>query len=452
MSDTQAQKPSGGVRIELWVIAALVAIVLGAALYLSGQRQPALRASATGFDGLHTWLGANGLPVQNFFGGWQIDQDQVDLLIVPLFDTDLVNRRDPPQNAEEFLLQQDEYDGSLAALQQRIERVPTLIILPKWRSGLRLTGLGHPMLLSDSDRIEMLFRSITGHENAQLRRSERAFSDLRYDGDDVRNVQVSLYAAQSVANSECRPLIGDPRNMVLGDCPVGESKTRALILVDPDLLNNHGLRLGDNANVAADLIAAWVGNAAERSGRDADAEAVGEGQILIDYARSNWVFESRQSVARERSWSDLGRFFGPPFTALWIGAAACLALFMWRGGLRDRPVRGVNRRSGASKTVAIGARARLMRLSDQDGQLVGAYASARIATAAATLLGPANAPAYSSDEAFQRYVARRHPTYAERLSATLTRLRALPARITAQDAARHVQDFEAVLEDILHDT
>lgn len=442
MSETSS--PGGRSRVDLFFIGGLIVFVLLGVLFLSSNRQQELRTSPTGFDGLQVWLSSSGMTAQNFLGGWRVDQEQVDLLILPLFDSDLGAAREIPRTQEDFLQQQDETDASLAAITERAERVQTLIILPKWRSGMRLTGLAHPDLLIERDRLDLLFRFLTSQDDARLTRSRQAFTSFRIELDDGTRSEAELYAAQTVSSTECTPILGTRDAMVVGDCPIGRDKTRAIVVVDPDLLNNHGLALGENAAIALDLVARLV---AERR-----ADTANEGLVLIDYARRNWLFEARSGPVRERSWEDLLRFFDPPFTLLWMGAGICLLIALWRGGMRDGPVRGLTRRSGVSKTLAISARARLMRLTGQDGRLVSAYATARIAATATALLGPANGPAYSSDAAFQKYVARRHPRLAAPLADILDRVRRVPDKIAASEAAHLVADLEAILEDIAHDT
>ncbi|MEL6953567.1 MAG: hypothetical protein AAFN09_07265 [Pseudomonadota bacterium] len=442
MTDTQA--PSGRSRVDLIFFGGvLLIVILGIAMF-SASRQQDLRASPTGFDGLQSWLGGNGLTTQNFLGGWRVDQEQVDLLILPLFDSDLGAAREIPRTEEEFLQQQDENDAILTQIIQRAERAQTLVILPKWRSGMRLTGLAHPELLIEQARLNRLFQTLTGQSDARVTRNRNAFTTFSYELEDGIRARAELYAAQTVSSTECRPILGTRAAMVVGECPLGDDKTRAIVVVDPDLLNNHGLVLGENAVIGADLITQLV---AERR-----AETDDEGLILIDYARRNWLYEARSAPVRERSWSDLLRFFEPPFTLLWLGAGICLLIALWRGGLRDGPVRALSRRAGISKTLAISARARLMRLTGQDGRLVNAYATARVAATANALLGPAHGPAYSSDAAFQKYVARRHPRLSPRLSEILDRVRTLPDKIAASEAAHLVEDLETILEDIAHDT
>ncbi|MEL7525674.1 MAG: hypothetical protein AAFN16_07895 [Pseudomonadota bacterium] len=153
MSDTATTPRSGGPRIEFLMIAAVCVVALLAIWYVMSQRQQTLRSSPSGLDGLQVWLTANDITSYNFAGGWPIDQTTVDLLILPVYDTALDEARTPPASKEEYLLQTDEYDFATDAILTKARTVPTLIVLPKWRSGMRLTGIAHPVLLIEPGKI-----------------------------------------------------------------------------------------------------------------------------------------------------------------------------------------------------------------------------------------------------------------------------------------------------------
>ena len=417
------------------LLAALIigAVALGIFFMFSVGRQQALNNSPAGFAGLRTWLVANDLPAQNFNGGWPIDPEQVDLAIVPLFDTDLRQNRQLPTDETGLLMQQDENDLARAQVFLKMEAVRTLLILPKWRTGMRLTGLAHPVLLSDD--IERTLQQILGNQ-AELQVSTDAFSQFEYRSAEGDRLSAEIYAAQSFTAENCQPIIGTVDAMILAECSLGRNKP-VLILSDPDLLSNHGLRLGDNARIATDLV----------------AEHHAEGLILIDYSVLSWYqVATGGGIARDREWSDLARFFGAPFMLLWVGAGLLLALALWRGGIRNGPALRLSKAHGASKTLAIAARARLMRRTDQDGALVGAYANARIAATAAAKLGPEHGASLATDLEFQSYLNRRHPDQAARFASVLGALRALPPRSSAAEAAPHIENLEAVLEEIKNDT
>ncbi|MCX2725046.1 hypothetical protein [Roseibium salinum] len=439
MSETAATSAPRPLRPETVVIALVCAIVLAAGWYVMSQRQQALRSSPAGLDGLQVWLTSKGVSAQNFAGGWLMDQTSIGLLVLPVYDTALDEERERPTTKEELLLQQDEYDLNFPTVADKALRVPTLVVLPKWRSGMRLTGLAHPILNVEQERLQATLRKVTGDRTAAPVLAETAFTDLSYRSSDGQDLRATIYAAQMFASDACTPIIGREDAMLLADCSLGVSDKgsggRVLVLSDPDLLNNHGLRLGDNATIALDFIRS---RAEDRN-------------VVIDYSRSTWLRNPETDPVRERTWADLARFFGPPFLTLWLGAALTLALFLWRAALRYGPALPDLAAPGASKLLAVRARARLMRLSGQDGALVHDYAAARIAATAAALFGPAHARHYAGEGAFLNYTERRHPAEAPRLRGVLGRIRQLPARLPAAAAIQLIDELEQVLENIIND-
>lgn len=442
MSQTDTSPRAGGPRLEVVAIAAICVIALLGLWYVLSQRQQSLRSSAAGLDGLQVWLTANGVNSYNFAGGWPIDETSVDLLILPIYDTALGIARERPTTKEALLEQQDEYDLDPVQIRLKAHKVPTLLVLPKWRSGMRLTGRAHPVLLLEAKRVEQTLAALT-RGTPELTQSASPFTPFRFKDPQGRNLTAEIYSPQTFKNADCTPLIGSPSAMILADCPLKIGKdeqedggrNRVLILSDPDLINNHGLRLGDNARIALGFL----------------SERKDEGNIVIDYSRSSWLRDPRSEPERERTWSDLARFFAPPFLILWLGAGLLLILFMWRAALRYGPVLRERTGQGASKALAVAARARLMRLTGQDGALVRDYVAARIAAAAAAHFGPAHARHYSRQDTFLGYAERQYPAEAPRLRAVLDQVRDLPARISPADAIHLIDEFEQVLEQITHD-
>ncbi|WP_417677497.1 hypothetical protein [Roseibium sp.] len=444
MSDTRAtSSPSGpafqGLRLETIVIAAVCVIVLAAGWYLLAQRQQTLRRSPSGLDGLQIWLASNGVGAQNFSGGWLMDQTSVGLLIVPVYDTALNEDRKAPTTKEELLAQQDEYDLTTSVISIKAKKVPTLLVLPKWRTGMRLTGLAHPILNVETKRLKATVQKLTGDGSFTPVFARTPFTRFPYRSDDDKNLSAEIYAAQMFRSKLCAPLLGTKDAMILAECPLdggADPKARTvLVLSDPDLVNNHGLRLGDNATIALDFL----------------RSKAGKKNIVIDYSQSDWLRDPSAEPKRERSWDDLRRFFGPPFLTLWIGAALVLGLFLWRSALRYGPIRSDAAAPGASKNLAVRARARLMRMSGQDGALVGDYAAARLSATADALFGRVNAHDYASEDGFLKFADRRHPEQAVRLRAVLSRIRQFPARLPASEAIQLIDELEQVLEQITND-
>ena len=439
MSDA-ASPVRPGIRPEAIILGVVAVVLVAIFWYVSSERQVQLRRSPSGFDGLHTWFAAQDIESRTFTGGWSLDADEIGLRILPLYDTDPNTDREPPRTKEELLFQIDENDIFPWVVERKPEIVPTLVVLPKWRSGMRLAGVGHPALRIPPENVETALGSVIGERRSAISYAPRPFTDFAYDGPDGP-LTGRLYAAQYIEGRFCEPIIGEPGQMILADCrlPVSDRQNRAqnrvFILSDPDLLNNHGLRLGDNAAIAADLLPTL--------GR--------EGSILIDYSDGVWLFSGTGFAdTGERTWDDLWQFFAYPFSVLWASAGFLMILALWRASLRNGPILGEASSSSAQKSVAIRARARLMRLAGQDGALVSDYAQTRIAAVAAHAYGPSAAQA--NPEAVVLRLARASGQGREAtLKATLARIRALTSHATAGDAIAEVDALEHLLSEISHE-
>lgn len=420
-----ADRTTGGMRGDLALLGLAVIAGLALLLYFASQKQQALRASPVGFDGLQVWLNAEGVSTRSFTGGWTLDPGEIGLVVQPLYDTRLDETRAVPRSEEELLLQADEYDLTAEVISAKAYDVWSLVVLPKWRSGMRLTGIAHPVLLDDATALSGIVRRLTGDEAAEVAHVPEPFVDFDYD-DEETGLTARLYVPQVFSSAACEPVIGTAAAMVLGFCE--EPTTEGFYLLsDPDLINNHGLRLADNAAIAVDVF---------------DRLAAGD-TVLIDYSARNWFATDAEPDSYDRSWADFKRFFAYPFLTLWLAAGAMLALLLWRAGRRYGPLLAGAEGPGSAKALAIRARARLMRLTDQDGALVGDYARARVAALGARLFGPAHG---MDARALDRSLARAFPEPHAELASALAAIGALPAKTAASDAIAYVTTLEKILE------
>lgn len=431
MSSSDSAPRGEGLRTEVMLIGAVVIAGLALLLYLSAQRQTVLRKSAVGFDGLQIWLTAEAQSARSFTGGWTIDPGTVGLLVQPIYDARHTSRREPPRTKEELLMQEEEFDQRVATVLEKSRKATSLVILPKWRSGMRLTGLAHPVLLNREGGPRYVLSHLLNENGVELTRIAEPFVDFDYDHAGIdETLTARLYVPQVFRSDKCSPIVGTREAMVLGWCD--GHRSGFYLLSDPDLFNNHGLRLADNARVASAFIA-----------------AVSEGQdVVIDYSASDWFVEAGRRETYDRTWDDFKRFFGPPFLMLWLAVAAVLALVLWRAGRRDRPLKAGPGGPGSAKALAIRARARLMRLTDHDGALVGDYARARLAALGAELFGPAHG---LDDTALQRQIGTAFPAERGALEQALADIRALPAKTRAAEAIAQVNTLETTLEKLTHE-
>ncbi len=438
MNNTGQNQPKAGLEMDAILFGGAILLALVAFLYLSTQRQQQLRLSPTGFDGLVMWLKSEGRDAQSFTGGWTIDATSIGLNVLPVFDGKLDEARRLPENEEELLFQRDEVDLEVRVLRAKARMAPSLVVLPKWRSGVRLTGLAHPVLLIDADATTSVLHAIVGSKAGRIRHIPQPFSSFEYRPLEGAPLSAELYVAQVFDGNQCTPIIGRPRAMVLAECRLikGTGSETVFVLSDPDLLNNHGMRLGDNARISADFFEVFSR----------------EGRVLVDYSRTNWLTEETVAVSRDRTWSDLRRFFGYPFSILWASAAVAMALLIWRAGLRFGPIPEADIAPSASKEAMNAARARLLRLTHEDGALLSEYVTARLSATATKLFGPAYLRHTPDETTLVRHAERVDPHLATDLESTLGRIKSAPSDLAAHDAIHFLDDLERILEQLTHDT
>lgn len=436
MSETSTPQTATKQRPELVMIALFVAIGVAVLLYFSSQQQQQLRSSATGMDGLEIWLSSQDQDAQSFAGGWTINADTLGLLITPLYDSDLDADRTAPTTKEELLLQQDEFDLRAWHIRERASLVQTMVVLPKWRSGVRLTGLSHPSFLVERQRTQATLQQLVGADVGALGYPPRPFSEFSYQSSEGANLTARLYVAQVFEGKGCDPIIGERGEMVLAFCPVDGTDDDILVLSDPDLFNNHGLRLGDNALIANDILPQLSENR----------------RILIDYSRDVWITQQEDVIVHERTWSDFLRYFEYPFSVLWGGGAILMLITLWRAGLRYGPIIDAATKLSARKGQAISARAKLMRMTGQDGALLDDYVTARISAVSSAVFGPTVSGTQAKEKAYLKHMSRLKPDLTTKLNALLVEMRALPAHLPASAAITYVEAFELTLEQLAHDT
>lgn len=356
---------------------AIVAIILG--FFFLNRSDPPLERQATGIAALPAWLRENGVHATLFKGGHQIPRRKVSLRILPIYDTDLLRRRHLPETREEVIEQTSEYDLSRFVVAAKLAKVSTLVVLPKWRSGVRALGIAHRDLLIPAAEIERLLGQI-GLETARVRTAPDGLETTRarIGGEEF---DLRLMHAQTItAGRRCEPVIGSTRDMLLGSCR-DEEGTEFWLLTDPDLLANHALSLGQNGRAVLAMIET-ITPKSEKTDPDAG--------VLVDMSTRAWIVE-RTAMAEtyERKWENFVRMFRWPFTMIWIGFAAVAGLVTWRAFVRYGPLaRLYSEEPGATKTLSIAAKARLLRLSDHDEELLQSHMQHRLQRLAAAIIGP----------------------------------------------------------------
>lgn len=340
-------------------LAILVLIGLGFFWLMSGGRDEVrgLDTSQIGLAGLAPALRAESLPVRLAGKDQPPMADEVDLRILPLYDLDLQDNR------PETIGDTAQRTISFWDLQRKLYVGTPLLVLPKWRWAAVQKAIAAPQTMIPLADYATLFDQL-GLAGAKLQREAPGFQ-TREDG---LGHSATLFAAQGFVMdslpANCTALrMAGPNAAALIRCDSAAFGATVHVLADPDLLNNHGLTLGENAKAAAALV---------RLLRSRPQVPVYIDPLAADLV--TYPTEEQGRVEYERGPSELWRYFASPLGEIWGMLAILLALFLWRGARRFGPVAvEADETIGRSRAAAVASRARLIRLTGMDGAMVADY-------------------------------------------------------------------------------
>lgn len=357
--------------------------------------------SALGIKGLELLLEERGIETSRPDGRRIVAEAPNTLRILPIRGGSLVP--DDPDQAETTLEDALSGDGLFS--------MPTLVILPKWHDSVTVTGVARPSQLVDQNRLvrdlaRMLMDPLT------VKRAPVAF----FEEDGVFKTggmkKTTLFQGQLFDRSSipgyCNELFGVSHGALLIVCDLD---SKFYLLSDPDILNNHGLALGENADTSLTVMSLLF----------ADSSTV---RLLIDQSGHSLAQAGADSQAEEPSdpLADFERLFAYPFNVIWGVLLAITLLFFWRGAWRFGPAApsGITG-YGRSKRAVVDAEARLLRLSGNDGQMTAQYVRALLFDKAAHVFGPSARHASDLDRFFA-HLANRDKGLSDALHAVATRL------------------------------
>lgn len=401
MSETAGQSKigNGGRSNDMLVIVAVVVAVLLVLWLFNSDNKRQLERSATGFNGLVSWLRSNDIEARTFRGGGQLIEGEIGLRILPLFDVDLANERETPTSRAEVIAQTSERDLPITVFDLKIESQPSLVILPKWRHGMRMLQVAHKDLLIPEGDLNRVLRQI-GAKTGKIRRDPGGFQVVSHDiADGAR--EVGILHTQTIRSQICDPVLGTKDAILLGHCRLGDD-IEFWLLADPDLMNNHGLSLAQNAAATLGFV-----------------EGLNlEKPIIVDLTDRYLTTDGNYGQDQhERTWEDFARLFRWPFSVIWIGFLFVGGLVFWRAFTRYGPLaRFYEDEPRASKATSIAAKARLLRMSNHDAALLKTHFQARLNTLAAELLGPHRPADQNPLDIVSRLVSRKSPDLARELA------------------------------------
>ncbi|MEM7058781.1 MAG: hypothetical protein AAF557_14415 [Pseudomonadota bacterium] len=451
---TDVSQPAGAKGGTIGPIVALAAgVLLIVGLLLLGRSELPLGRSVTGLNGLTGWLRKNDVGIIVFKGRAVLKKSQVGLRIMPIYDTDLLADRDIPEDRDELIAQTSESDLSRYVVRRKLSSLPTLVVLPKWRTGVRALGVAHRDLLIPKQEITRLLRQL-GVEGARVTRNTEGFTA---DRTDLPNgtAEIGLLHAQTIAATNCETKVRyrrEPLFLLCGEVPpetqsdgkagvdatgsdedgdTNAPESQFWVLTDPDVANNHGLGLAQNAQAMLSIV------------KSTDFQ----NSAVLDLSDSVWVEDGSGGPARhERSWDDLARVFAWPFTVIWITFLALAGLVLWRAVTRYGPPAPLTEEEPlAAKTTSIDAKARLLRLANHDAALLTTHIGARLQQLAAELLGPHRPPGERPMAVLLPLVRRANPELAEELPIAAQMPR------PGADLLAHLDRFESCYDRIRHE-
>ncbi len=357
-------------RASMLIFAAFAILLALMAFVFSGISDRAIKASPIGSDGLFHWLNANEIEAVRSHRRTVLSEGDIALRVLPLLDTNLYSDAPEPFDARERLSNPTLRDLDWSIFDEKITYVSSLVILPKWRAGVLEHGLLDPQLLIPMGQMGSLLSQI-GIEELTLTRNRPGFTQTD-DGLTAYELQLFHYTR---LDGLCTPVLSVPEGVLLARCALRDSTFH--ILSDPDILNTHGLALGNNAEVALGIIRSLMWEGVDTVYIDTSTT------ITLD------VSGDEDRALRPRTADDLSRFLTYPFSLILMGAGAAFLIMLWRGLARFGPaLQLADDGHAASTSASLEAKGYVLQMTGEDHALVQDYITARLHSLNRDIFGP----------------------------------------------------------------
>lgn len=367
MSDAGSVPSRNGVGVV--IIAFIATLLIGGLLLVTtsgGARDRVLDSSPIGVNGLGPWLNGAGIDTRTSHQRLSPAVSSLSFRIYPLYDLNTSQAATIPKTREERIEATTLRDVSGANLRTKIEEIPTLLLMPKWNGAMVETEIAYEQSLIPVPMMGPLLEQI-GLPGADVSRGQAEFRTAPTEfGQDVTLFHPQVFEPSTLPPL-CRIEAEFGQDALVVSCPVAEFEHRVYIASDPDIMNNHGLALGDNASFATALLKAFSADDDQPVYIDRSPD------LLTSLDRD----DERQDY--ERDMTEFKRFFEYPFTLFWAALLIILAVLSWRGAIRFGPIQGSAAPSHKiSKGTVIAAKARLLRLSSNNGRIVSDFVRAQL--------------------------------------------------------------------------
>ncbi len=435
--------PKGAVFVVMGLLA------LGGIIWFlmpgDAARDRKLDASVMGVEALRTWLPEHDIPVVRSHRRLAPRAADLSMAILPLYDTNLLSEADVPQSKEEYASQKDQREIYSYEFFAKVDALPTLVVMPKWRTGFSTAEVAHASLLIDTQDITRIARQTGLARITMLRRPAFFETATRSPASGQPPHDIALFHAQlfdrDTLPAYCTELVGFTYGSLVIRCDAHGSIAAAHYLSDPDLLNNHGLAVGAHADFVPTLIKSM------RPAGNSNPVYLDTSDVLqLDMGEDD---TEAQDYTRDPV--DLARFFAYPLSVLWALAAVVLGVAVWRGARRfGPPMRLSENRPEATKTAAIEAKARLLRLSGNDGRMAAEFVQARLADLAVQTFGPGIGEAGAGAARFLALLDRRNPALASDFRRVTAGLIDNGSTLPPPELHRQLETFRDLLERVTH--
>lgn len=424
---------------KLVIIVILVALFLLALFLLVSPRQNTpYERSALGNKGLDILLNANDIDAFSSDKYKKYSLDQFDFRLLSM-DAILFSYLD-----RDFEVSSYRNGVKLNNLvQDKVEEMTTVIVLPKWKKDLNKKLLADNSALLPLKSMNWIVASLN-FDQIKIERSLDGFTHETVKGELVSNQQIELFDAQffrrDTIPDECEELMGIKAGALLLAC---YSDYFAYFLSDPDLLNNHGLSLGKNASFAVE----FVDNLMETSDTTVAYLDSSEKLFETQYGRggSGQRGDGQSTPPYERNFQDFARLFEYPLSIIWAAILMITIICLWRGAFRfGPPLKDVNGNIEISKTAAVNAMARLLRLSGNDGHMVAQFVQNSLIDRAVLAFGESGGNQAGVDRLMQR-LAQKDKSLAEQFEALTKTLTQLGPIMGRQELRKNLEEFRELL-------
>lgn len=401
----------------------------------SGAEGRRINRSVVGFALLAPWLESQGIEVEESNPRLSPQVDVLSMRILPLHDMDLYQDIPTGLEARQRFYGHSLIDADYDNVLEKLDEMPTLIVPPKWVVGVFARQMVHRSVLIPQGEYPGLFAQLLPEEGLRLIRPGHDFLTFRTKWGRVALFEPQVFDPASLPG-ECTPMLDLPSGPLAIHCHF-DGMWPVFLLSDPDLLNNHGLTLADNGAVVAGVL---------REALNGDKRPIyldTHDAIYTNYWSQSEADDQRRDY--ERDASAFARLFAPPLTALWAILIVVLGLCFWRGAVRFGPLLPSDiAGTEPSKTAAISTKARLLRLSGHDGQMVADYIRADLAHLARQIFG--GAAAQAGQARLYAHLARRDAPAAEALQGIAEALMTRGPTLSHAELTRLLHTYRSLLE------